>query len=52
VIQPAPSPRFGRTKPEISRPPAFTGQHTDEVLRDFGFSNDRIASLRESKAVV
>jgi alpha-methylacyl-CoA racemase len=52
VIQPAPSPRFGRTKPEISRPPAFTGQHTDEVLRDFGFSDDRIAALRESKAVV
>ena len=38
VIQPAPAPRFGRTEPEIQSPPPQTGQHTEEVLRDWGIS--------------
>ena len=32
-------------------PPAHAGQHTDDVLRDFGFDADRIAKLREVGAV-
>ncbi len=51
VIQPAPSPRFDRTRPELVRPPCYAGQHSDEVLADFGISHDRIAALRESKAI-
>ena len=36
VVQPAPAPRFSRTPSAIARPPAKTGEHTHEVLRDWG----------------
>jgi alpha-methylacyl-CoA racemase len=51
IPQPAPAPRFDRTPPQISGPPAHAGQHTDEILRDFGLEADRIAKLREVGAV-
>ena len=51
VVQPAPAPRFSRTPPEVAGPPACLGQHTDEVLADWGFSADEIAQLRERKAI-
>jgi alpha-methylacyl-CoA racemase len=51
VVQPAPAPRFSRTTPEIERPPSHAGQHTDEVLREWGFDADRIAKLRDAGAV-
>jgi alpha-methylacyl-CoA racemase len=49
--QPAPAPRFSRSKTQISRPPPHAGQHTDEALADWGFSAEDIAGLREAKAV-
>ena len=51
VVQPAPAPRFSRTKAEIQRPPAHAGQHTDEVLAQFGFDDDRVAKLCEIGAI-
>ncbi len=51
VVQPAPAPRFSRTEPEIRRPPAHAGQHTDEVLAEFGLDADRVAKLRSTGAV-
>jgi len=51
VVQPAPAPRFSRTGAEIQRPPAHAGQHTDELLAEFGFAADDIAKLREAGAV-
>lgn len=36
VIQPAPAPRFSHTPTELGRPPATPGQHTDEILADWG----------------
>jgi alpha-methylacyl-CoA racemase len=51
LLQPAPAPRFSRTPGAISRPAAWPGQHTDEVLTDWGFSADRIAKLREAGAI-
>jgi len=51
VVQPAPAPRFSATPPEIQRPPAHAGQHTDEVLRDWGLDADRIAELRAAGAI-
>jgi alpha-methylacyl-CoA racemase len=51
VVQAAPAPRFGRTPAELDRPPAFPGQHTDEVLGEWGFSGDEIAGLREGRAI-
>ena len=51
VMQPAPAPRFSRTPGSIQRPPAWPGQHTDELLADWGFGADEISSLRASGAV-
>ena len=49
--QPAPAPRFSRTKTQISRPPPHAGQHTDEALADWGFSAEEIGVLRKAKAI-
>ena len=51
VDQPAPAPRFSRTPGEIQRDAPWPGQHTDESLADWGFSDGEIAKLRESGAV-
>lgn len=51
MTQPAPSPRFSRTEPELGLPPSMPGQHSDEVLTSFGFSSDEIAQLKDSKAI-
>ncbi len=50
-IQPAPAPRFGRTKPEIQGPPPEPGQHTDEALADWGFAEEEIKKLRKAGVV-
>ena len=49
--QPAPAPRFSRTSAEISRPPAYAGQHSREVLSAWGVTDERIDALIESGAV-
>jgi alpha-methylacyl-CoA racemase len=51
VVQPAPAPRFNRTPAELSRPPAAAGQHTTEVLLDWGFSRAEVDSLLSAGAV-
>jgi alpha-methylacyl-CoA racemase len=51
VTQPAPAPRFSRTVAEVARPPSFEGQHTEEVLDSFGFSAEKISSLKADKAI-
>jgi alpha-methylacyl-CoA racemase len=51
VWQPAPAPRFSRTKAEISRGAATVGEHSTEILREFGFSDAQVAVLLESGAI-
>ncbi len=51
VTQPAPAPRFSRTVASIDRPPPHAGQHTDEVLLDWGLDVSTIASRRDSGAI-
>ena len=51
VAQPAPAPRFSRSVPQISRPPARAGEHTREVLLDWGLGGDRVDELFASGAV-
>ncbi len=51
IVQPAPAPRFSRTEVAIQRRPPAPGEHTDEVLADWGFSPDEIGALRESGGV-
>jgi alpha-methylacyl-CoA racemase len=52
VIQPGPAPRFSRTPSKIQRPPAHPGQHTEEALRDWGFSPSELERLRKAAAIV
>jgi alpha-methylacyl-CoA racemase len=52
IVQPAPAPRFSRTEATIQRPPAHAGQHTDEVLGEWGIADaDRLAALRAAGAI-
>jgi alpha-methylacyl-CoA racemase len=51
VPQPAPAPRFSATPAALDRPPAAPGQHTGEVLEDWGFSPEEIAGLRAAGTV-
>lgn len=38
IVQPAPAPRFSRTTTRVDRPPPVPGQHTVEVLEEWGLS--------------
>jgi len=51
VRQARPAERMDGTPSEISRPAPTLGQHTDEVLGEFGFSEAEITSLREAGAL-
>ncbi|MEE8399940.1 MAG: CaiB/BaiF CoA-transferase family protein [Desulfobacterales bacterium] len=46
VTQPAPAPRFSRTKPEIQGPPPVPGENTDDVLSAWGLSSEEIETLQ------
>jgi alpha-methylacyl-CoA racemase len=50
LLQPAPAPRFSRTAPEVSSPPAHPGQHTRETLLDWGINPERVEELIGSGA--
>jgi alpha-methylacyl-CoA racemase len=50
ITQPAPAPRFDRTPPTTT-PPPHAGEQTDEILRQAGFDDARIAKLHEIGAV-
>lgn len=49
--QPAPAPRFSRTNCRIQRPPAKLGEHSVEVLREWGIGPERIDALRQAGAI-
>jgi alpha-methylacyl-CoA racemase len=51
VVQPSPSPRFGRTPGSIRRPPPNPGQHGDEALADWGLDDAAINGLRKAGAI-
>jgi crotonobetainyl-CoA:carnitine CoA-transferase CaiB-like acyl-CoA transferase len=42
---------LSRTPSKIAAPPPELGQHTEEVLEEFGFSAQEIAALRRSKVI-
>ena len=50
VTQPAPAPRFSRTGARLGRPPARLGEHTREVLEEWGVAD--VAGLLASGAAV
>jgi len=51
IVQPSPAPRFSRTQPEIQGPPPLAGEHTREVLTDWGIPEDDLQSLIDAGAV-
>lgn len=51
VSQPAPNPRFSASKHEQSVPPAELGQHSREVLADWGIPPEEIDKLCNSNVV-
>lgn len=48
ITQPSPAPRFERTPGKIQSPPVEAGQHTEELLKDFGFSESDIQNLLDN----
>ena len=51
IRQPGPAPRFSRTAAEVARPSPIPGEHNEEVLAEWGFSDDDIAALRDAEAI-
>jgi alpha-methylacyl-CoA racemase len=51
VVQPAPAPRFSRTRPEIGHSAASADEHADDALRDWGVSTSEIAELRAGAVI-
>ncbi len=51
VWQPAPTPRFSRTPGEIRGCAAEIGEHSEEILRELGWSDEQIAEKVQSGAV-
>jgi alpha-methylacyl-CoA racemase len=51
VTQPAPAPRFSRSAPGPVSAAPHAGQHTDEILADWGFSDPDVVKLRDAGAV-
>ena len=42
---------LGRTPSRVTSPPPGRGEHTGEVLREFGFSDEEITRLRRDKVI-
>jgi alpha-methylacyl-CoA racemase len=47
VTQPAPTPRFSRTVSAVASPPPEIGRDTDDVLSSLGYTERRLATLRD-----
>ena len=43
--------KFSATPVQYRRPPPLLGEHTDELLREFGFDDSGLAALRAARAV-
>ena len=42
---------LSRTPSRLASPPPTLGEHTNAVLKEFGFSTKQIAELRSAKAI-
>jgi alpha-methylacyl-CoA racemase len=51
IVQPGPAPRFSRTAGAINGPPAKAGQHSAEVLKDWGVDANAAAGFLKGGAV-
>ncbi len=51
IKQPAPAPRFSRTKARIQGPPPNPGEHNESALADWGLSDKEIGDLKNSGVI-
>ncbi|PCJ24888.1 MAG: carnitine dehydratase [SAR86 cluster bacterium] len=51
VVQPAPAPRFSRTQSQIQSIPAMAGEHTEQILIDWGYDDSEIKQLKAAKLI-
>lgn len=51
VTQPAPAPRFSRTKPGAPSSPALPGDHTRALLREMGLDDEAVRALEDDRVV-
>lgn len=51
VVQPAPAPKFSRTKAGTPFPPAKIGEHTVDILKENSFNDEDIQRLQEAGAI-
>ncbi|KAA9164479.1 CoA transferase [Amycolatopsis acidicola] len=51
LTQPAPAPKFSRTPAALGHPPPAPGEHTEQALRDWGVSGQRVDDWRRSGAI-
>ena len=51
VTQPAPAPRFSRTPTSVKAPAAMAGEHSEEILSDWGFAANEISALKQARAI-
>jgi len=51
VVQPAPAPRFSRTVSEVQHSPARPGEHSKQILLDWGFNADELRDLEAAAAI-
>jgi alpha-methylacyl-CoA racemase len=52
ITQPAPAPRFSRTRPATPTSPSLPGDHTRALLGELGLDADTIAELLDTGVVV
>jgi alpha-methylacyl-CoA racemase len=51
IVQPAPGPAFGRTTLTTPTAPPVIGEHTEQLLAEFGYAPEEIERLRVDRAV-
>lgn len=51
VTQPAPAPRFSRTESKIQSAAALVGEHSEQILADWGFDSGEIDQLKSVNAI-
>ena len=51
ITQPAPAPRFSRTQGSIQASAALVGEHSEQILQGWGFSDADIQQLKQAGAI-
>ena len=51
VVQPGPAPRFSRTPGSVASPPSIPGEHSHQVLTEWGFQDAEIKELERAAII-